>query len=73
MPAPFPEILKALVLEVLILDLKEICLLESIDFLVLETDVLGHYLVFDRMFVLIAKHALFAILFGFSTFMTDAG
>lgn len=34
---------------------------------------LGHYLVFERMFVLIAKHALFVILFGFSTLMADAG
>lgn len=73
MSAPFPEIFKALVFEVLILYLKEISLLEAIYFLILEADVLGHYFVFDRMFVLIAKHALFAILFGFSALVANAG
>lgn len=73
MSASFPEIFEALVLEVLILNLKEISLLEAIDSLVLEADVLGHDFVFDRMFVLIAKHALFAILFCFSALVANAG
>lgn len=55
------------------MNLKEICLLEAIDFLVLETDVLGHYLVFKRMFVLIAKYTLFTVLVSFSALVAYAG
>ena len=73
LPASFPEVLQALVLEVLVLDLKEICLLEAIDFLVLEADVLGDYLVFERMLVLITKHALLAVLLGLSPLVANAG
>lgn len=73
MPASFPEVFQALVLEVLVLDLKEICLLEAIDFLVLEADVLGDDLVFERMLVLITKHALLAVLLCLSPLVANAG
>lgn len=71
MSASFPKIFQALAFEVLVLNLKKICLLQVIDFLVFETDVLGDYLVFEGMFVLIAKDALLTILLSLSSFVAN--
>lgn len=73
MPASFSQVFQTLVLEVLILNLKEISLLQVIDLLVLEADMLGHYLVFKRIPALIAKDALLVILLSHSAFVADAG